>query len=199
MAHRNITYRFVPGSASKAAKVAQTSGAARWVWNRVLADSVGTVVLEALKTKNMTASARGTVQDPGRNVKGKASLNRRILETGWAGLAAKLDYKAANLIEVDPAYTSQTCRACGHVAAENRRSQSEFECVACGHQGNADVNAALNILGRGTGATGRRGALALATPMNRQRDIPNATANAVEVSPYEFQFDPLRLAVPRRR
>ena len=52
--------------------------------------------------------------------------------------------------------------------AASRRSQSEFECVRCGHKGNADVNAALNIVASATGAAGRRGALALATPMNRQ-------------------------------
>ena len=148
--------------------------------SRELADSAGTVVIERLKVKAMTASAKGTVQAPGRNVKVKAALNRRILETGWAGLGAKIGYKAANLIEVDPAYTSQTCRACGVVDARSRRSQSEFECVACGHQGNADVNAALNILARGTGAAGRGGG-AVRRPVKRQRDVPNATAKAVEL------------------
>ena len=146
--------------------------------SRDLADSAGTVVIEKLNVKAMTASARGTVQAPGRNVKVKASLNRRILETGWAGLGAKIGYKAVTLIEVDPAYTSQTCRACGHVAAESRRSQSEFECVACGHQGNADVNAALNILARGTGAAGRGGG-AVRRPVKRQRDMPELSAQAL--------------------
>ncbi len=42
------------------------------------------VILEDLKTKGMTASAKGTVENPGRNVKQKAGLNRSILETGWA-------------------------------------------------------------------------------------------------------------------
>ena len=135
--------------------------------SRELADSAGTVVVEALKTKDMTASARGTVQHPGQNVRAKAELNRAILATGWRGLRDKLAYKAADLIEVDPAYTSQRCHACGHVATESRRSQSKFQCVACGHQSNADVNAALNILARGTGAAGRRGVWALAPPMNR--------------------------------
>ena len=139
--------------------------------SRELADTTGTIVTEALRTKNMTRSAKGTVDAPGTNVKAKAGLNRSILSTGWGGLKQKLDYKACELIEVDPAYTSQTCHKCGHVARENRRSQSKFTCVACGHRGNADVNAALNILARGTGATGRRGALALATPATRQQDV----------------------------
>ena len=42
------------------------------------------VILEDLKTKGMTASAKGTVENPGRNVKQKAGLNRSILGTGWA-------------------------------------------------------------------------------------------------------------------
>ena len=127
----------------------------------------------------MTASAKGTAEAPGRNVRAKAGLNRSILASGWAGLASKLDYKAAELIEVDPAYTSQTCHECGQVAKESRRSQSKFECVGCGHQGNADVNAALNVKARGTGASGRRGAWASAPPMNRQQDMPRVPAPAL--------------------
>lgn len=144
--------------------------------SRMVADDYGTVCVERLNTRDMTASAKGTAERPGKNVKPKAGLNREILATGWSGLKSKLDYKAANVIEVDPAHTSQTCSACGHVAKENRRSQSKFQCVACGHQGNADINAALNILARGTGASGRRGAWALAPPMNRQRDMPRIAA-----------------------
>lgn len=144
--------------------------------SRAIADDYGTVVVEDLDTKRMTASAKGTAERPGKNVKAKAGLNREILATGWSGLKSKLDYKAANVIEVDPADTSQTCSSCGHIARENRRSQSKFQCVACGHQGNADINAALNILARGTGASGRRGAWALAPPMSRQRDLPKLAA-----------------------
>ncbi|MBK5452014.1 transposase [Bacillus sp. TH22] len=49
------------------------------------------------------------------------------------------------VIAVNPHCTSQTCSKCEHVSKENRKSQSEFECVSCGYKGNADVNAALNI------------------------------------------------------
>jgi len=60
-----------------------------------------------------------------------------------------LTYKAkmagVKLVVVDPRYTSQRCAACGHIAKENRRSQSQFSCVACGHTAHADVNAAANI------------------------------------------------------
>ena len=118
----------------------------------------------------MTRSAKGTVEAPGKNVRQKAGLNRGILGTGWTGLARNLGYKAANLIEVDPAYTSQTCAECGHVAPENRRTQSEFRCVSCRHAANADTNAAINILARGLGAAARGGSSGLPGPKSRERE-----------------------------
>ena len=47
--------------------------------------------------------------------------------------------------EVKAAYTSQTCNACKHIAAQSRKNQATFVRVACGHSANADVNAARNI------------------------------------------------------
>ena len=48
-------------------------------------------------------------------------------------------------------YTSQRCSACGHVDAGNRVSQAEFQCLSCGHEANADLNAAINILALAAG------------------------------------------------
>ncbi|MEW6422977.1 MAG: zinc ribbon domain-containing protein, partial [Deinococcota bacterium] len=42
----------------------------------------------------------------------------------------------------------QRCSKCGHTEKANRRSQSLFVCVSCGHEANADHNAAKNVLGR---------------------------------------------------
>lgn len=120
--------------------------------SRALADSHAVIVVEDLKVCNMTASASGTASDPGRNVAQKAALNRSILDQGWFEFERQLNYKLAwrggQLLKVNPAYTSQTCAVCGHVAAENRRGE-RFECVACGHADHADVNAAKNILAAG--------------------------------------------------
>ena len=109
----------------------------------------GTVAVEALQTRAMTASAKGTVDAPGQNVRQKAGLNRVILATGWSGLCAMLAYKAPRLVAVDPRHTSQTCAACGQTHAASRRNQASFECVACGHADHADLNAARNIWRRG--------------------------------------------------
>jgi transposase len=76
----------------------------------------------------------------------KAGLNRGILANGWGDLVRRLEHKAVGRVEkVNPAYTSQTCSVCGHCAPENRQSQAVFRCVACRHEANADVNAAMNI------------------------------------------------------
>ena len=125
-----------------------------------LAENFGTVCIEDLAIRNMTKSVKGTMERPGRNVKQKAGLNRAILATGWGILRWMLEYKAHRVVKVAPAYTSQRCHECGQVAKENRPSQARFKCVSCGYKGNADINAALNILALGTGATGQGGAFA---------------------------------------
>ena len=117
------------------------------------AESQGTVVVEKLQVRNMTRSARGTKEKPGKNVRAKAGLNRSILDAGWGKLHGMLKYKMGwrngLLLEVLAAYSSQTCSVCGVVDARSRRSQSEFVCVACGHTEHADINAAKVVLGRG--------------------------------------------------
>jgi putative transposase len=102
--------------------------------------------VEDLRIKSMTRSARGTPVRPGRNVRQKADLNRAILASGWGLLARRLDDKAPGRVEkVNPSYTRQRCSACGHVAADSRKSQAAFRCAACGSSSNADLNAARNI------------------------------------------------------
>lgn len=109
----------------------------------------GTVVVERLRTKNMTASASGTVAEPGRNVAQKRGLNRAILNVGWHQIETMLLYKAHRLVKVNPAFSSQTCASCGTVDSRSRESQAVFVCAACGHRDNADRNAAAVILHRG--------------------------------------------------
>ncbi|SCK38442.1 transposase, IS605 OrfB family, central region [Variovorax sp. HW608] len=130
-----------------------------------LADRHAVIALEDLRIVNMTASARGTAQARGRNVRAKAGLNRGILDAAWGEFARQLVYKVqwrgGRVILVNPAYTSRTCRCCGHESAENRKSQANFACVACGHTENADVHAAKNVLAAGRAAwlSERQGAL----------------------------------------
>ncbi len=102
--------------------------------SRRLSNKAYTLKREDLKIKNMSNSAKGTVESPGTNVKAKAGLNRVILNSGWSRFNTYCDYKFGRVVTVDPKYTSQRCNQCGHVDKNNRKTQSKFKCVACGHQ-----------------------------------------------------------------
>jgi putative transposase len=108
-----------------------------------IARRFGAVTLEALQVQSMTRAG-----------KGKRGLNRSILEQGWGAfervLSYKLEERGGTLIKVNPAYTSQTCSACGAIDKASRESQARFACRHCGFVAHADHNAAINILRRST-------------------------------------------------
>lgn len=111
------------------------------------------ICVEDLKVSNMSKSAKGTIEEPGRQVKAKSGLNKSILDQGWSAFCNMLEYKLAwmggSLVKVDPKYTSQKCIVCGHTEKANRTEQKRFQCVQCGHTENADRHAARNILAAG--------------------------------------------------
>jgi putative transposase len=117
------------------------------------------IVLEKLNTSGMVRKpkAKPDPEHPGgflpNGARSKAGLNRAILGSCWGLLAQRAEHKAAAssaaVIYVDPRFTSQQCRVCGHTAPANRDSQAVFRCQQCGHSDHADVNAARNILARG--------------------------------------------------
>jgi putative transposase len=134
------------------------------------------VFVEDLKVSNMSRSAAGTIEQPGRNVKQKAGLNRSILDQGWAEFRRQLEYKmlwaGGQCVAVPAMNTSRTCPECHHISGDNRRSQAIFCCVECGFSENADLVAAINIL--------RAGYARLACPVNcevsRQHQEPTERA-----------------------
>lgn len=131
-----------------------------WLHNLTseLVERHAVIAIEDLKVAVMSAAARGK----GRSA--KAGLNRAIHDQGWAEFRRQLEYKllavGGEVIAVDPAYTSRTCRICNHESAENRKTQAVFLCVACGHTEHADVHAAKNILVAGHAIWAQRPALA---------------------------------------
>jgi len=167
------------------ARTKATAARLRKHWNhersREIADAFGTVVVEALNTAGMTASAKGAVARPGRNVRAKAGLNRAILNNGWHQFETLVSYKLAasggRLVKVNPAYTSQTCSVCGTVDKTSRENQATFRCVHCGHESNADTNAAKNILKAGTQPAPR---IAVGRPVKRE---PKRAAQAALGNP----------------
>jgi putative transposase len=112
-----------------------------------------TVCIEDLQVRNMSKSAAGSTEAPGKHVRAKAGLNRAILDQGWFEFRRQLNYKLAwhggHLIAVPPQNSSRTCPACGRVSKDNRRTQARFECVECGFEDNADVVGAINVLRAG--------------------------------------------------
>ncbi|MBU2228221.1 MAG: transposase [Proteobacteria bacterium] len=111
------------------------------------------VCVEDLQVRNMSKSAAGSSDSPGRNVRAKSGLNKSILDQGWFEFRRQLEYKQAwlggEVLAVPPRNTSRTCPACGYVSAENRQTQARFACVECGYENNADLVGAINILERG--------------------------------------------------
>lgn len=124
----------------------------------------GGMVIEDLRLLNMTKSAKGSLEDPGTNVRAKSGLNRSLVDASLGSFSDMLEYKAKwygrSFEKVDPSYTSQTCNVCGHRDPSNRKTQASFECSGCGHRENADINAAKNILARARASTRERRAVA---------------------------------------
>jgi putative transposase len=141
-----------------------------------IARRFATIRIEALDVPAMTRSARGTIEQPGERVAQKSGLNRAINRNGWGLLATRLQHKPCGRVEqIPPAYTSQRCSACGHVAPENRKSQAVFGCQACtAGPCHADVNAARNIAaGRAVTA---RGDLGTSRSANREPQLCSPAA-----------------------
>ncbi|MFI2378561.1 RNA-guided endonuclease InsQ/TnpB family protein [Streptomyces sp. NPDC018964] len=117
-----------------------------------IARTYGTVVVEALTITNMVTSARGTIEAPGKNVAQKSGLNRSISGEAWGRTVTLLTYKTARLggilVKVPAPGTSRRCSACGLTMPGSRESQAVFVCKNpdCGWSGNADHNAARNVL-----------------------------------------------------
>ncbi|MFI6492490.1 RNA-guided endonuclease InsQ/TnpB family protein [Streptomyces sp. NPDC050564] len=117
-----------------------------------IARTYGTVVVEQLNIPNMVKSAKGTIEQPGKNVAQKSGLNRSISQEAWGRTVTLLTYKTARyggtLHKVPAPNTSLRCSACGFITPGSREDQATFVCKNpdCGWSGNADWNAARNIL-----------------------------------------------------
>ena len=147
------------------------------------------IVIEDLQVRNMSKSARGDSEQPGKMVKQKSGLNRAILDQGWGEFRRQLEYKAAwnggFVVAVPPQYTSQTCPCCGHVSRDNRQTQAKFACVECGFEANADHVGAINILARG------HRVLACGEPVQSGRSAKQEPTEAIKA----FRRDAVGIAV----
>jgi putative transposase len=119
----------------------------------IISKNHAVVCIEDLKIKNMSKSAAGTLDSPGKNVRAKSGLNKSILDQGWHEFHRQLFYKlnwlGGELVVVSPRNTSQTCPECDYIAKENRLTQSQFKCIRCDFQANADTVGSINVLRAG--------------------------------------------------
>jgi putative transposase len=137
-----------------------------------MAQSCAVIATEALPTQNMSRSAKGTLDKPGRRVKQKAGLNREILSAGLSMAHHMLAYKAveagtrvhvSNTRQLKP---SQRCAACWEIVPKTL-AQRVHVCTHCGHTAPRDQNSASVVLidahTPGTGVAARP------KPLARQR------------------------------
>lgn len=119
-----------------------------------------TIAIEDLNVAGMTRSAAGTVEKPGRNVRAKAGLNRRVLDAAMGEFRRQLEYKTERagktLVVVDRWYpSSKTCSACGHLLSTLSLSTRAWTCPSCRTRHDRDVNAAKNIRAAGRAVAGQ--------------------------------------------
>jgi putative transposase len=109
----------------------------------------GDLRMEALQVKNMSASAAGTIEEPGVNVAAKSGTNKSILDQGWGTMRRFVKYKVirkgGKCSLVDPRNTSRECPECHHTEAGNRKTRDWFCCLKCGYAAPADFVASRNI------------------------------------------------------
>ncbi|MCX5378043.1 transposase [Streptomyces sp. NBC_00091] len=144
--------------------------------------------IEDLRVKNMTKTAKGSVETPGKKVRAKACLNRAILDGTPGERRRQLEYKTriygSVLVAVPPFHTSQTCAACGLVDPQSRQGCGRlFACTRCGHEDDADHNASVEIEARarrtsGSDINSTRSTRTVRVPADGRRRLREAPAPA---------------------
>jgi len=125
------------------------------------------IVTEELAVANMTASARGRIEDPGQNVAQKAGLNRALLDAAPGGFLNTLTCKAeeaggwVEVLNTRKHRLSQTCSCCGCVR-KKALAERQHRCE-CGFEATRDQASALAMLGAGLRLAGREPAWARAS------------------------------------
>jgi putative transposase len=112
--------------------------------SRKLVNRFGVIAFENLDIQAMQAN-------------GKRNINRGIADVAWGRFVQYTAYKAERagrgVVRVNPRGTTQQCSGCGAVVPKDL-SVRVHDCPACGLRLDRDLNAALNILGRGLASLG---------------------------------------------
>ena len=138
-------------------KITDKRTAYQWsVANTIVSRKVDAIALEDLNVSGMLRRCQvKTDEKTGRFLKNgqsrKKGLNRSISDASWSDLILKIEYLAVKqgkvLIKINPKYSSQECRNCGHTDKSNRDGE-KFICTECGYHEHADIGAAKTIRDR---------------------------------------------------
>jgi putative transposase len=139
-------------------KITDKRTAYQWsVANTIVSRKVDAIALEDLNISGMLTRCQvKTDEKTGRFLKNgqsrKKGLNRSISDASWSDLILKIEYLAVKqgkvVIKINPKYSSQECRNCGHTDKSNRDGE-KFICTECGYHEHADIGAAKTIRDRG--------------------------------------------------
>ena len=148
------------------------------------------IATEELQLKNMSRSAKGTLEKPGRRIRQKAGLNREILSAGLGMAHQMLAYKAVEAgTRLHLSYTrqlkpSQRCSGCWALVPKTL-SQRVHDCPHCGCSMPRDKNSALVVIidahTPGTGVAARPKPLARQRAKSKSvtRETPATTTQGV--------------------
>jgi putative transposase len=139
-------------------KITDKRTAYQWnVAKTIVSRKVDAIALEDLNISGMLRRCKvKTDEKTGRFLKNgqsrKKGLNRSIYDASWSDLILKIEYLAVKqgkvVIKINPKYSSQECRNCGHTDKSNRDGE-KFICTECGYHEHADIGAAKTIRDRG--------------------------------------------------
>ncbi len=170
-------------------KVSDQRQAHQWkVANKIVARNIDAIALEDLNISGMMRRCQvKTDEKTGRFLKNgqsrKKGLNRAISDASWGDLILKIEYLAAKqgkvVIKVNPKYSSQKCRSCGHIDKSNRDGE-KFICVECGYHEHADIGAAKTIRERALEIVRGDSAKLGATHLNAQKISPRSKSKRGE-------------------
>ena len=140
---------------------------------KIVKDHGKWLAVEDLDIQSMTASAAGTLDRSGCQVKQKSGLNRSILDQNWGTFITQLDDKAASaggqLVRVDPTHTTQQCSSCGGLPDKPLTLNDRwYQCTHCGYRDDRDVNASKNVLLKGLALFDAGGAFPAVSATERQ-------------------------------
>ena len=133
-------------------KIAKVARRNEWYFKKLISEILDQITLNGysdLVMENLNLSFGATfIKHPDFDIKYSRLIKLLRLSNIKNWFIEQANKRGIKVHLTNPAYTSQTCPACGCVDRENRKTQEQFECISCGHSNNADHNSAINIKNR---------------------------------------------------